>query len=58
MLGEILQFIDSLIVRLPRSLSVPGKSLQDLARSLSSEDALLMRRAIEDDWSQVDFDEW
>jgi hypothetical protein len=58
MLDEILQFIDSLVNRLPPVQGIPGKLLLDLAGSLPSEDASEMRQAIENDCGQVDFDEW
>lgn len=56
MLGEILQFIDSLINYLPRPLGIPGIVLKDLAGSLPPEDAIEMRNAVKDDCSQVDWD--
>ncbi|MGB3237145.1 MAG: hypothetical protein WBB29_02545 [Geitlerinemataceae cyanobacterium] len=58
MLGEILQFIDSLINYLPRPLGIPGIVLKDLAGSLPPEDAMEMRQAIENDCARIDFDEW
>jgi hypothetical protein len=58
MLGEILQFIDSLVSRLPRPLGIRGKLLRDLAGSLPSDDAIEMRQAIENDCTRVDLDEW
>ena len=58
MLNEILQFIDSLVNQLPHVQGIPGKLLLDLAGSLPAEDASEMRQAIENDCSQVDFDEW
>jgi len=58
MLDDILQFIDSLVNRLPPVQGIPGKLLLDIPGSLPSEDAIAMGQAIANDCCHVDFDEW
>jgi hypothetical protein len=53
---QVLNFAKSLAGTMP--VGIPGKELLHLAGTISTEDAKLMREAIEEGCEQVDLNEW